>query len=669
MSLRRLAVCMGGAAFMAVAAFLAAPAQAAVRVDQDEVIFTLRIPSATEVYLVGDFNQWNPTVERMERVDDHFEVGLFLVAGEYRYQFVVDGKWMPDPDNPMAKGEKGSPIRLVERGNALVMSTEVASKTAPAVHAQPGVRYIGAMRTHDDTDVAERVDLTVKGDFEHVRARASVATDDTSWVWSPPSVDTWFDRGRVDVDMGFLSASGFENDSIWVSSDPTQLIGNAGVYDYDAGFRRHGAAATVSNERIAVHGLYADATSRAPASTAALPQGPVDAFLSGASSDTTVYAARPSFDGSDVLAVEAALLGKNGAGIVFRRESGANPGAAAELSGPTGEARATIYATRENRAVSSAWVRRDNLLGAQVSGAYGWGSVRAHAFGVRSDSIVAGDVIDAAGATAGVDRTFGVMQARRGLFEVGTRARSHVQASARWDFTRFDFDGLRGASRADVHRVTVSVSDSLGGGWLGLHVRYTDADYDGAPDALAIDWPELNPWLSIWDDYDAARIVGLAFDRYNVASISAGRAWDRLAARVDLTAGLRGVAEEIVHGSARAHVDAHVHGDFHASADARAAWYDGGAWTSDGSLWSGYLEGCYRRGAVELSAGIGFDPLVFNPVTAEYADIGYTEFLRGVLSNGVARRRADVIVRSLIERERALEDASVFKVELVVDLR
>jgi len=72
---------------------------------------------------------------------------------------------------------------------------------------------------------------------------------------------------------------------------------------------------------------------------------------------------------------------------------------------------------------------------------------------------------------------------------------------------------------------------------------------------------------------------------------------------------------------------------------------------------------------VALSVGYGFDPLVFNPVTAEYNDIGYTEFLRGALAGGVARSRADDIVRALIEQEKRLEDASVFKIELVVDLR
>jgi Glycogen recognition site of AMP-activated protein kinase len=656
-------------AIMVVAWLLAAPARASVRVEEDEVIFTLRMPSATEVFLVGDFNQWNPTVEPMNRVDDHFEVGLFLVAGEYHYQFVVDGKWITDPDNPAPRGAPkggpggatrgGSPLLLIERGNGLVLSTEIVSKTAPPPHARPGARYIGAMRTRDGTDVTQRVDFTVAGRFDPVRAHAAVATDDTSWAWSSgPSIDVWFDRARVDVDLGKLLVSGFENDSTWVSDDPTALVGNAGIYHYDAGLHRHGATATLSGAHVAVRALYADQTTRAPAPPASIASAPD----SGA-----VYDTRYSFDGSDAFATEAVLdFGDAGAGLVFRREDGFNPGVVAQFNPSPSLDR--VLATRENRAVSSAWVR-DRVGGLNLSGTYGWGSVKTHAFGTAEQVIPPGAVVDASVATEPVDQTFPVMDTQRGLVEVGAGSPAHLHGAARWDFSRFDFDGVRGRSRADVHRVTVSAADSLLGWSLDARLQYTNADYGDAPDALTIDWPELNPWLSIWDQYDEAAIVGIAYDRYNATTVSAGRAWPRVAARVDVTAGLRGVADALVHASARGHADATVHGPWQAGADVRVAWYDAAGGSSNGALWSGYLEGRYRRGPFELSAGYGFDPLVFNPVTAEYDDIGYTEFLRGTLANGVARSRGDQIVRALIEKERLLEDAGVFKIELVVDLR
>jgi len=657
MKSRRLIGCIAAVLFAApIGAVSAGAVFAAVRVDGDEVIFSLRAPEAKEVYLVGDFNQWNPTVEPMNLADDHFEVGLFLVAGEYRYQFIVDGQAINDPDNPprgkpLAGIHGGSPLVLVERGEGLMLSTEASSKTATATHATPGLRYIGAMRTRDNTDVSQRVDLTVKGKFDAVAARASVATDDTSWAWnSGPSIDVWFDRARVDVRVGQLFARGFENDTTWTSSDPATLVGNAGVYHYDAGFKRHGVAATLSNAHAALRALYAGGTTRTPANTAPLV---------AANSDST-YATHYSFEGSDAFAAEADLdFGNAGAGFVYRRETGFNPGVATiEHPGPLDD----VVATRENRSVSDVWVRHDRVAGLGIEAAYGWGTTLV-------DSISDGHEVTPALPLNEHERTLPVMDTKRLLAEVGAGSPKGLHGSARWDFTRFDFDGLRGQSRADVHRVSVAAADSLGGWMLDARVRYTHADYGDTPDALAIDWPELNPWLSIWDDYDEAAIVGLVFDRYDVATLRVSHRWQRILADADLTAGMRGVAEELVHASVRAHADADVRGPWHAGAYLRTAWYDAGEWTSGGFLWSGYLEGSYRRGPFELSAGYGFDPLVFNPVTAEYNDIGYTEFLRGALAGGVARSRADDIVRALIEQERLLEDASVFKIELVVDLR
>ena len=68
-------------AMLCAALFAAVTSQAAIRVEQDELVFTLRAPGAQDVYLVGDFNLWNPTVERMRANGDEFEVRLFLVAG------------------------------------------------------------------------------------------------------------------------------------------------------------------------------------------------------------------------------------------------------------------------------------------------------------------------------------------------------------------------------------------------------------------------------------------------------------------------------------------------------------------------------------------------------------------------------------------------------------
>jgi len=71
-----------------------------VQVDRKvgEAIFVLSgCPDAKQVYLVGDFNQWNPARKRMARYrDGSFRAKVNLRPGEYQYKFVADGVWLND---------------------------------------------------------------------------------------------------------------------------------------------------------------------------------------------------------------------------------------------------------------------------------------------------------------------------------------------------------------------------------------------------------------------------------------------------------------------------------------------------------------------------------------------------------------------------------------------
>jgi chromosome partitioning protein len=66
-----------------------------------EITFSLFMPEAKEVYLVGDFNDWR--IEENSRMELNKEgtwsKRVRLLPGCYRYRFVVDGKWMEDPYN------------------------------------------------------------------------------------------------------------------------------------------------------------------------------------------------------------------------------------------------------------------------------------------------------------------------------------------------------------------------------------------------------------------------------------------------------------------------------------------------------------------------------------------------------------------------------------------
>lgn len=62
--------------------------------------FLLVAPDAKNVFLAGSFNGWNTTSTPMQRnADGWWEKDLPLAPGRYRYKFIVDGNWMPDPAN------------------------------------------------------------------------------------------------------------------------------------------------------------------------------------------------------------------------------------------------------------------------------------------------------------------------------------------------------------------------------------------------------------------------------------------------------------------------------------------------------------------------------------------------------------------------------------------
>ncbi|HTS18332.1 MAG TPA: protein kinase [Verrucomicrobiae bacterium] len=64
------------------------------------VEFTISAPNAHIVNLAGVFNNWSPTATRMhERSDGTWAASVQLPAGRYDYKFIVDGKWILDPEN------------------------------------------------------------------------------------------------------------------------------------------------------------------------------------------------------------------------------------------------------------------------------------------------------------------------------------------------------------------------------------------------------------------------------------------------------------------------------------------------------------------------------------------------------------------------------------------
>jgi len=69
------------------------------------VRFTLEAPQAEQVYVVGDWNGWDPAADPLfdEDSDGVWEAEITLDPGrEYRYQFYIDeSEWVADPNAPL----------------------------------------------------------------------------------------------------------------------------------------------------------------------------------------------------------------------------------------------------------------------------------------------------------------------------------------------------------------------------------------------------------------------------------------------------------------------------------------------------------------------------------------------------------------------------------------
>ncbi|HEY7636181.1 MAG TPA: AAA family ATPase [Gemmatimonadales bacterium] len=65
--------------------------------------FTVEAPQASRVQLAGEFNGWTPEGSEMEAVGHVWKKTLKLAPGRYRYRYVIDGEWQPDPQNAIVE--------------------------------------------------------------------------------------------------------------------------------------------------------------------------------------------------------------------------------------------------------------------------------------------------------------------------------------------------------------------------------------------------------------------------------------------------------------------------------------------------------------------------------------------------------------------------------------
>ena len=77
---------------------LGGPSRYSAKSQAKPINFYCDAPAARDVFIVGDFNDWNPTAHPMERqFDGNWIAQLQLNHGHHHYLFLVDGKPTLDP--------------------------------------------------------------------------------------------------------------------------------------------------------------------------------------------------------------------------------------------------------------------------------------------------------------------------------------------------------------------------------------------------------------------------------------------------------------------------------------------------------------------------------------------------------------------------------------------
>jgi len=69
-----------------------------IHIENARYIFYVVEPYAKSVYLIGDFNNWNPYSHPLQKNErGWWEIEIDLPHGEYSYRFIIDGKHRVDP--------------------------------------------------------------------------------------------------------------------------------------------------------------------------------------------------------------------------------------------------------------------------------------------------------------------------------------------------------------------------------------------------------------------------------------------------------------------------------------------------------------------------------------------------------------------------------------------
>ncbi len=262
-------------AFFLCSVLLAAarPASSEVYLDGEEIVFSYRGPEGSSIYLVGDFNGWNPTIDRMIREGDAYKITIFLLPGRHKYLYFVDGESVRDEDNPCVDQEGNSCFNFVEReGDYKLYFTERAGDESKPVELEYKASAVilgsagedslgGVVRAEFNGNIRKKLGL----DFSVGCLRSDKEAGDIK----PALVraESFGDFGKLRM-RAFSRSTGIEMD------DPLAVLGEVGPYDYPVGLFCRGVEASFKlTEGMRARAFYANRLEGYPGGTGSIEAG------------------------------------------------------------------------------------------------------------------------------------------------------------------------------------------------------------------------------------------------------------------------------------------------------------------------------------------------------------------------------------------------------------
>lgn len=635
-----------------VAAVFPLQAFASVVLDEEEVIFTLDTSLGKDIYLIGDFNGWNPTIDKLIDLDGMHEIRLFLLPGRYRYRFIVDGVAMSDPGNPNRD----------EDGNSYFILREAATGYEIVYRESTGR---GGVREDIDVQTKVRVAVTAMTDSSAVYLGAGIAgtiddrleTDITigyefrTRYESDMQGDAYLVRGSALYRSGGRKINAFNRSEDLDLGDPLAIFGTIGPFGYPLG--------------LFCRGIGFDGTLVFGVKCRAFYASRIDGYRTGLESLAGVHEAGMTpglFSTRDL--TDSDLIGLRAAGrwkhfaykYLFRRDR--RPSQASwELP-----ADRWIYKGSETVCMQGLWV---SLEGSK---------------GVRLDA----EFLNGTSYLSSLER-MAPDGNEYSVFESDTEwehgHRFHVGFTARSERTKFGIslrqetlegcDALRGGIGAGrAGRVEIEGGLTLGD--LALNVQAGVESYSSGNPGEVFWLQRRNFWL----DGDILTIDRLLFlEESGVYDVRLEARWKGRGGRrgngIRLTALYRGIpnGDDPVVAEVRLDAAIPLHERAALLCDLRFVSYRHGGWSGENDFLDTFLGLSGRiAGPLMCSIGVGVNPEAFDRWRYSFGDHGREDFLlaRGVFDH-VGGGDTAAIMHALQAAERELADEWAITFEAGID--